>query len=39
VDDVMTTGATVNEVCAVLRQAGAEYIAVLTLSRALLHTE
>ncbi|MFB3785205.1 MAG: double zinc ribbon domain-containing protein [bacterium] len=38
VDDVMTTGATVNEVCAVLRQAGAEYLGVFTLSRALLHS-
>ncbi len=38
IDDVMTTGATVNEVCAVLRQAGAEYLGVFTLSRALLHS-
>ena len=37
VDDVMTTGSTVNEVCSVFKQHGAEAAAVLTLARALLH--
>ncbi|MEW6238827.1 MAG: ComF family protein [Candidatus Omnitrophota bacterium] len=34
VDDVMTTGATVNEVAAALKKGGAKKIAVLTLARA-----
>jgi ComF family protein len=33
VDDVLTTGATVNECCKVLRSAGAETISVLTVAR------
>lgn len=35
IDDVLTTGATVNECAKVLRQAGAKRIAVLTLARTL----
>ncbi|MDX9753438.1 MAG: ComF family protein [bacterium] len=34
VDDIFTTGTTVNQVCAALRQGGAAYIMVLTLARA-----
>jgi len=35
VDDVMTTGATANECARVLKRAGAEFVGVLTLARAL----
>ena len=35
VDDVMTTGATVDECARVLKRAGAEFVGVLTLARAL----
>lgn len=33
VDDVLTTGATMNECASVLKQAGAEFVACLTLAR------
>jgi len=35
IDDVMTTGATVDECARVLKAAGAEFVGVLTLARAL----
>jgi predicted amidophosphoribosyltransferase len=35
VDDVMTTGATADECARVLKRAGAEFVGVLTLARAL----
>ena len=35
IDDVMTTGATANECARVLKRAGAEFVGVLTLARAL----
>lgn len=38
IDDVLTTGATVNECCRTLLKAGAKSVSVLTLARVLKHT-